>query len=71
MLVLRNKIVEVVYDSFSNNRVLFMIQIATEAQMKFGMGIRIVILEAKPGGQTSLAQLISEAKPSGKLTVRA
>ncbi len=34
--------------------------------MKFGMGIRIVILEAKPGGQTSLAQLISEAKPSGK-----
>lgn len=35
--------------------------------MKFGMGIRIVILEAKPGSQTSLAQLISEAKPSGKL----
>jgi hypothetical protein len=44
-----------------------MVQLATEAQMKFGMGIRVVILEAKPGSQASLAQLISEAKPSGKL----
>jgi hypothetical protein len=35
--------------------------------MKFGMDIRILILEAKPGGNASIAQLIAEARPSGMM----